>query len=428
MEANESKIPHIVLVGGGFGGLEFIKKLKGKPFQVTVIDKNNYHTFQPLLYQVAAGGLGADAIAYPHRKVIGPYPNVSFRMANVHSVNTISKTLKTDIGEISYDLLVMATGSTTNFFGNKDLQSRCMELKSIPNALDLRSDILQEFEKALVTKDQEKIKGHLNFVIVGGGPTGVEMAGALAEFKSHVLPHDYKELDRSMMSVSLIEASPKLLASMSEQASKAAYDFLSALGVNIQLNTSVKTYDGVNIVLSTGEIIKSETVVWAAGVKGAGIEGFSAEILTPNGRLKVDHFNKVTGLDSVYAIGDIAAMIDEKNPKGHPMVAPVAIQQASNLAKNLLAEKNGSAKKEFVYNDKGSMATVGRHKAVVDIGKIKFQGWFAWFVWMFVHLMSLVGFRNRIIVLVSWMWNYLTYDRALRLIIRPFSFEKKSGD
>ena len=418
--------PHVVVIGGGFGGLELIKKLKNKPFKVTLIDKHNYHTFQPLLYQVASGGLGSDAIAYPFRKVIGPYPNIAFRMGEVTKVDTSNKCVQTNIGTISYDYLVIATGSTTNFFGNEDLANYSMELKSIPGALDLRSELLQEFEKAIITQKEEEQRRILNFIVVGGGPTGVETAGALAEIRNKVLPSDYTEIDPSKMRIHLIEASPRLLATMSEVASAKALKFLRQLGVEVAVDTAVKSYDGHKVVLSTGEEMTTDTVIWAAGVKGATLEGIPETTITKGNRYKVNQYNQLEGFENIFALGDIAYMETAQYPKSHPMVAPVAIQQASLLAQNLDKLTKEQPLASFHYTDKGSMATIGRNKAVVDIGKIRFQGYFAWLVWMFVHLMSLVGFRNRLVVFVNWAWNYVTYDKAIRLIIRPFKSKTSS--
>lgn len=417
---------HIVVVGGGFGGIQFIKKLKNNPaFHITLIDKHNYHTFQPLLYQVASGGLGSDAIAYPYRKIFRRFNNFSFRMAEVQSISAESNTIQTSIGPLQYDILLLGTGSETNFYGMKSLAQWAMELKSIPNALDLRSDILQEFEEAINTVDDNRRAALLNFVIVGGGPTGVETAGSLAEFKRHVLPYDYPEIRENLMQVNLIEASGKLLGAMSEVASEKTKVYLEKLGVNVMLNTSVKDYDGNILTLGDGKQMQTNTVLWSAGVKGNVIGGLREESLLKGSRYLVDEYNLVKGYQNIYAIGDAAAMVAADKPNGHPMLAQVAIQQGENLAHNLKAQKSGKALKPFRYNDLGSMATIGRNKAVVDLPFIKFQGTLAWFVWMFVHLMTLVSFRNRVIVFVNWLWNYFTYERSIRLIIRTFQRDKK---
>ncbi len=422
----DSKPKHIVVVGGGFGGIQFIKQLKNNPhFQITLIDKHNYHTFQPLLYQVASGGLGSDAIAYPYRKIFRKLKNFAFRMAEVQKIEPETNTLQTSIGPVNYDILVIGTGSETNFYGMPNLAKWCMELKSIPQALDLRSDILQEFEQAITSVNGEQRKALLNFVVVGGGPTGIETAGALAEFKNHVLPFDYPELDKNIMQVNLMEAGPRLLPPMSEVASAKSKLYLEQLGVNVMLNTAVKDFDGKTLTLGDGTQIQTHTVLWSAGVKGSLINGIKEESIFKKSRYLVDGTNKISGYENIYAIGDAAAMISEATPNGHPMVAQPAIQQGDNLAKNFKAKLAGKAEKPFKYNDLGSMATVGRNKAVVDLPFIKFQGRLAWFVWMFIHLMTLVSFRNRLIVFVNWMWNYVTYERSIRLIVRPFTHKEK---
>lgn len=415
--------PHLVVIGCGFAGLELIKKLKGKPIKVTVIDKNNYFNFQPLMYQVASGGLGPDAIAYPLRKIISKMPNVVFRMAEVNYVDTDKKLLKTTIGEISYDYVCIATGAKTNFFGNKEFEKYCMQLKSIPDALDLRSDILQEFEKALSESDSGKIERILNFVVVGGGPTGVETAGALAEIKKHVIPADYKELDASKMHVYLIEAAPRVLSTMSEISSQKAEQFLKELGVEVLTNTSVVSYNASNgqLTLSNNKVLETDTVIWSAGVMGKTIDGISAECIARGNRYKVDAYNRLEGFENIFVIGDVAYMTSDKNyPNGHPMVATVAQQQGRLLAKNIIRLIKNEPMQPFQYKNKGSMATIGRHKAVFEIYGIKMQGYIAWLGWMFLHLMLLVGFRNRVVVFINWLWNYVTYQRAIRIITRPY--------
>ncbi len=413
--------PHLIIIGGGFAGIELVKQLKNKPVKVTLLDKNNYHTFQPLLYQVASGGLGPDAIAYPLRKIISKLSNIAFRMAEVLTVDTNKKCVSTNIGEFNFDYLCIATGSQTNFFGNAELEKYSMQLKSITDALDLRSDILQEFEKALSESDTSNITRILNFVVVGGGPTGVETAGALAEMKKNVLPADYTELDASKMNVYLIESASRLLASMSEASSTGAAKFLNELGVQIKLNIAVVSYNGNTITLNNGETIETDTVIWSAGVKGKSIDGISIDALGKGNRYKVNAHNQIEGYKNIFAIGDIALMNgDEKYPNGHPMVAPVAVQQAQLFAKNLTHLISNKPLQSFHYFDKGSMATVGRHKAVFESFGIKMQGYIAWLGWMFLHLMLLVGYRNRLIVFINWMWNYISYQRAIRIITRPF--------
>lgn len=417
------KAPHLIIVGGGFAGLELIKQLKNKFIKVTVLDKNNFFNFQPLMYQVASGGLGPDAIAYPLRKIIAPMPNIAFRMAEVLRVNTDTQEVITNIGDFTYDYLCLATGAQTNFFGNASLEKYSMQLKSIPDALDLRSDILQEFEKALNQVKTEQPERALHFVVVGGGPTGVETAGALAEMKKNVLPADYKELDATKMQVHLIEASPRILAAMSEVSSIKAKQFLEQLGVQVQVNTAVQSYDPTSgdLSLSNGQTIKTDTIIWSAGVKGKTVEGIPATSIVRGNRYQVDAFNQIEGVKNVFAIGDIAYMTTDKAyPNGHPMVATVAQQQGVLLGKNLLKLINKQPLKPYTYLNLGSMATIGRHKAVFEIFGVKMQGYVAWLGWMFLHLMLLVGFRNRIVVLLNWVWNYVSYQRAIRIITRPF--------
>ncbi len=415
--------PHLIIIGGGFAGLELIKKLNNKPIKVTVLDKNNYFNFQPLMYQVASGGLGPDAIAYPLRKIISKMPNIAFRMAEVFEVETASNEVITNIGNFSYDYLCLATGAQTNFFGNAELEKHCMQLKSIPDALDLRSNILQEFEKALSESGSGNLERILNFVVVGGGPTGVETSGALAEIKRNVLPVDYRELDANKMQVHLIEAAPRLLAAMSEISSTKAKLFLEQLEVKVQLNTSVQNYDAAtgNLTLSSGEILKTDTIIWSAGVKGKTIPGIPQELIVRGNRYQVNAFNQVESIPNIFAIGDIAYMTtDAAYPNGHPMVGTVAQQQGALLGKNVLRLLRKEPMKAYTYLNLGSMATIGRHKAVFEIFGVKMQGYIAWLGWMFLHLMLLVGFRNRLVVLMNWMWNYVSYQRAIRIITRPF--------
>jgi NADH dehydrogenase len=421
MNIPQTSFPRVVIVGGGFAGLALAKGLEKKDIQVVLIDKHNYHTFQPLLYQVATGGLEPDSIAFPIRKLFNNLEYYHFRLAEVTNINPDKKEIETTIGNLEYDHLVIATGSKTNFFGNKNIEKHAMEMKSIPQSLNIRSLVLENFEEALLTSDFEERKALMNFVIVGGGPTGVELAGALAEMKKGILPKDYPDLDIRQMQINIIQGSNKLLDAMSDQASKKAEEFLINLGVCVWKNLIVTNYDGQTVTTNSEEKFNSATVIWAAGVQGQLVDGLQTECIVERAnRIKVDAYNKVVGYKDVYAIGDIAAMITEENPRGHGMMAQPALQQGKLLAKNILAEMNGKPLKTFVYNDKGSMATIGRNKAVVDLPNWKFQGIFAWFVWMFVHLFSLIGFRNRAIVFLNWVYNYVRFDRETRLIIRPF--------
>ena len=413
----------LVIIGGGFAGIELTQKLKNADLQVVMLDKHNFHTFQPLLYQVATGGLEPSSIAYPLRKALRNVPNAIFRMAEVLSIYPQENILETNIGRLSYDYLVIATGSKTNFFSfSKEVSAQMMQLKSVNQALDLRSYILQNFEKALLTKDETEKESLLNIAIVGGGPTGVELAGALGEMKNHILPKDYPELDFRKMQVHLFEASGELLSAMSDDSSEKALKYVKQFGVNVWLNTVVTGYEDNVVKLNNGKNIRTQTVIWTAGVMGASIEGLNPESKGPANRIIVDAFNKVKGHENIFALGDIACMVSEELPKGHPMVAPVAIQQANLLGINLKRALKNEEMKPFKYFDKGSMATVGRNKAVVDFpgGKIKMGGFIAWLAWMFVHVMTLIGFRNKLIVMVGWLYNYFNYDHTLRLIIRPF--------
>ncbi|MBL6449947.1 NAD(P)/FAD-dependent oxidoreductase [Fulvivirga sp. 29W222] len=415
----ESKNPRLIIIGGGFAGIKLVKKLARAPLQIVLFDRNNYHTFQPLLYQVATAGLEPDSIADPLRKQLEPVKNFYFRMAEVYSVDPENQSIKTEIGELSYDYLVIATGSKTNYFGNESIMANAFPLKQIPQALDLRSHILQNFEAATITDDPQKLEAMMNIAIVGGGPTGVEVAGALGELKKNILPSDYPELNFDQMNITLLEGTSRLLGAMSEFSSKRALKYLKKFDVHVKLNTLVTSYDGTLAQLSNGEKIKTETLIWAAGVQGNFPDGINEESID-RGRLIVDEFSRVNGYDNIYAIGDIALMKSDDYPHGHPMLAPVAIQQGDHLAENFKRIFKGKQLKPFAYRDKGSMATVGRNKAVVDMGKLRFGGLFAWMVWMFVHLISIIGFRNRLIVFSNWVWNYFTYDKGTRLIIRRF--------
>ena len=427
----EERVKKIVIVGGGFGGIELAKKLKNKNVEVVILDKHNYHTFQPLLYQVATGGLEADSIAFPIRKIFKGQQNFKFRMTTVEKVVPEQNKLETSIGDISYDYLVIATGSTSNYFGQTEIENHAMPMKSIPEALNLRSLILQNLEAALIAKNPAHEAELLNFVVVGGGPTGVETAGAIGELKGHVLKSDYPELDIDKVNIYLIEGSPELLGAMSPQAQKKAKEFLEELGVTVFTEARVQGYDGQTLSLVDGRTIGSAAVIWSAGVKGVVLDGLNTEVVVRGNRLKVNEINLVDGYQNIFAIGDVAAMITEKQPNGYPGVAPVAIQQGKLLARNILKIIGNQPTETFKYNDKGAMATVGRNRAVVDINKIRFQGVFAWFTWMFVHLMTLVGFRNKMVVFVNWVWSYFSYDRGTRLIIRkykPYKDFKKTHD
>ncbi|RZK84170.1 MAG: NAD(P)/FAD-dependent oxidoreductase, partial [Pedobacter sp.] len=359
-------------------------------------DKHNYHTFQPLLYQVATGGLEADSIAFPIRKIFKGQKNLKFRITEVKKVIPEVNRLETTIGDIDYDYLVIATGSTSNYFGQTEISQNAMPMKSIPEALNLRSLILQNLEAAIIANDPEREDQLLNFVVVGGGPTGVETAGAIGELKKHVLKNDYPELDLDKVNIYLIEGSPELLGAMSVPAQEKSKQFLEELGVTVYTEARVQGYDGQTLSLVDGRKIASATVIWSAGVKGVVLDGLNTEVVVRGNRLKVNEINLVDSYQNIFAIGDVAAMITEETPNGHPGVAPAAIQQGKLLATNIINLIENKATTPFKYFDKGAMATVGRNRAVVDINKIRFQGIFAWFTWMFVHLMTLVGFRNKL--------------------------------
>lgn len=421
--------PRVVVIGGGFAGIQLVKHLRMKDVQVVMLDRHNYHTFQPLLYQVATAGLEPDSIAGPLRKIFEDEQNFFFRMATVDHIDPDRQIVHTTIGEIAYDYLVVAVGTQTNYFGNKSIQKLAFPLKQVPQALNLRSHILQNFEKAVTSNSEEEIDRLTNFVIVGGGPTGVELAGALGELKKYVLPRDYPELDFKVMKVYLVEGLERLLPTMSEKSGhRAEKDLTERFDTTVKLNTMVEDYDGYEVTLNNGETIISETLVWAAGVQGAILPGLD-KATVEKGRYEVNEFNLVNGYDNIYAIGDIAAMYTEDYPKGHPQVAPVAMQQGEQLGKNLSRMLREKELKPFSYLNKGYMATIGRNRAVADLpGNIKFGGFFAWLSWMFVHLLFLVSFRQKIITLGNWIWNYFTFDRGTRLIIRPFNYRRTVDD
>ncbi|MBP0905566.1 NAD(P)/FAD-dependent oxidoreductase [Mariniflexile gromovii] len=427
MNIPRTSFPRIVIIGGGFAGVALAKKLSKQEVQVVLLDKNNYHTFQPLLYQVSTGGLEPDSIAYPIRKILKDFPNFHFRLANVEEINTVENKVLTDIGELKFDYLVIASGAETNYFGNSEIEKHSMAMKTIPESLNLRSLILENFEEALLTSDLNERNSLMNFVIVGGGPTGVELAGALAEIKKGILPKDYPDLDTRLAQIHIIQSSDCILKGMSDKASEKAEDFLEKLGVNVWKNVRVTNYDGKTVTTNTDLTFETATLVWAAGVKGAAIKGMDAgEFVTKGERLLVNEFNQVKGFNHVFAIGDIACMATEEFPNGLPMMAQPAIQQGKQLGENMVRLIEEKPMQPFIYKDKGAMATIGRNKAVVDLPKFKFQGVFAWYVWMFVHLFFLIGFRNRMVVFINWVYNYIRFDREARLIIRPFKKKLKS--
>ncbi|PKQ44110.1 NAD(P)/FAD-dependent oxidoreductase [Confluentibacter flavum] len=426
MNIPRTSYPRIVIIGGGFAGISLAKKLSKQEVQVVLLDKHNYHTFQPLLYQVSTGGLEPDSIAYPIRKILKDFPNFHFRLAHVNEIDTVSSKVITDIGELKFDYLVIASGSKTNYFGNEQIKANSMAMKTIPQSLNLRSLILENFEEALLTSDLNERNCLMNFVIVGGGPTGVELAGALAEIKKGILPKDYPDLDTRLAQINIIQSSDCILKGMSDQASQKAEDFLEKLGVNVWKNVRVTNYDGKTVTTNTDLTFETATLIWAAGVMGATIKGLDgAELITRGNRILVNEFNQVKGFDNIFAAGDIACLVNEEFPNGLPMMAHPAIQQGEQLGDNMLRLIEQKPMKPFEYKDKGAMATIGRNKAVVDLKRFKFQGVFAWYVWMFVHLFFLIGFRNRMVVFINWVYNYIRFDREARLIIRPFKKKLK---
>ncbi|MFV8226065.1 NAD(P)/FAD-dependent oxidoreductase [Christiangramia aquimixticola] len=427
MNIPRTNLPRVVIIGGGFAGLSLARKLLKEDIQMVLLDRHNYHTFQPLLYQVSTSGLEPDSIAYPLRKITRESKKCFFRLAEVQSISAQENTVHTNIGDLVYDYLVIATGSKTNFFGNDSIEEHGMWMKTVPQALNIRSLILENLEQATITNDPERRKALMNFVLAGAGPTGVELSGAIAELKNHIVPKDYPDLDPNEMNIHLLEGMDRVLPPMSEHASRKAHKMLEDLGVKIHLNTMVQNYDGHMVETNTDLRIKTETFIWSAGVTGAPVEGLNASAMVEKAnRYKVNGFNQVEGYENIFAIGDIALMQTEDFPKGHPMVAQPAIQQGKHLAGNLKRLIRGQKLKAFDYFDKGAMATVGRNKAVVDLHKWKFSGFFAWFVWMFVHLWFLVGFRNRTVTFFNWIYNYVNYDKAARLIIRPFKGHEES--
>ncbi len=421
MNIPKTDLPRVVIIGGGFAGMSLARKILKEDMQMVLLDRHNYHTFQPLLYQVSTSGLEPDSIAYPLRKITRSSKKCFFRLAEVTSISAEKNTVHTNIGDLIYDYLVIATGSKTNFFGNDSIEEHGMWMKTVPQALNIRSLILENLEQATITEDPEKRKALLNFVLAGAGPTGVELSGAIAELRNHIVPKDYPDLNPNEMNIHLLEGLDRVLPPMSEHASRKAHEMLEELGVKIHLNTMVKNYDGHLVETNTDLAIKTETFIWSAGVTGAPVQGLNASaIVEKANRYEVNAFNQVNGYENIFAIGDIALMMTEEFPKGHPMVAQPAIQQGKHLAKNIKRLIRGEKLEPFEYFDKGTMATVGRNRAVVDLHKWKFSGFFAWFVWMFVHLWFLVGFRNRTVTFFNWIYNYINYDKAARLIIRPF--------
>lgn len=418
IQRNQKK--RVVIVGGGLGGLRLAEDLYGSGMQVVLIDKNNFHQFPPLIYQIASAGIDPSSISFPFRQIFRKRKDFYFRMAEARMVDTEKKILQTSIGKIDYDYLVLAAGATTNFFGNKNIEEWAIPMKTVPEAMGLRNALLSNFERALTCATEEERQELLNVVIVGGGATGVEIAGALAEMRRYVIPYDYPDMDSSLMHIYLIEAGDRLLAGLSQESSQKAYEFLKSMGVDIQFGKMVTDYRDHKVVMKDGTEIPTRTFLWVSGIRANAMPGIDESHLGRGFRFKVDEYNRIPGVEDVFAIGDQCLQTsDATYPNGHPQVAQVAIQQAKNLAKNLKLINQGADSSEltaFRYKNLGSMATIGRNKAVVEIGKFRSQGFFAWVLWLVVHLRSILGVKNKVMVLLNWLWKYVSYNDSIRMI------------
>lgn len=418
IQRNQKK--RVVIVGGGLGGLRLAEDLYGSGMQVVLIDKNNFHQFPPLIYQIASAGIDPSSISFPFRQIFRKRKDFYFRMAEARMVDTEKKILQTSIGKIDYDYLVLAAGATTNFFGNKNIEEWAIPMKTVPEAMGLRNALLSNFERALTCATEEERQELLNVVIVGGGATGVEIAGALAEMRRYVIPYDYPDMDSSLMHIYLIEAGDRLLAGLSQESSQKAYEFLKSMGVDIQFGKMVTDYRDHKVVMKDGTEIPTRTFLWVSGIRANAMPGIDESHMGRGFRFKVDEYNRIPGLNDVFAIGDQCLQTsDASYPNGHPQVAQVAIQQAKNLAKNLKLINQGADSSEltaFHYKNLGSMATIGRNKAVVEIGKFRSQGFFAWVLWLVVHLRSILGVKNKMMVLLNWLWKYVSYNDSIRMI------------
>lgn len=418
IQRNQKK--RVVIVGGGLGGLRLAEDLYGSGMQVVLIDKNNFHQFPPLIYQIASAGIDPSSISFPFRQIFRKRKDFYFRMAEARMVDTEKKILQTSIGKIDYDYLVLAAGATTNFFGNKNIEEWAIPMKTVPEAMGLRNALLSNLERALTCATEEERQELLNVVIVGGGATGVEIAGALAEMRRYVIPYDYPDMDSSLMHIYLIEAGDRLLAGLSQESSQKAYEFLKSMGVDIQFGKMVTDYRDHKVIMKDGTEIPTRTFLWVSGIRANAMPGIDESHMGRGFRFKVDEFNRIQGVEDVFVIGDQCLQTsDAAYPNGHPQVAQVAIQQAKNLAKNLKLIVKGADSSEltaFRYKNLGSMATIGRNKAVVEIGKFRSQGFFAWVLWLVVHLRSILGVKNKVMVLLNWLWKYVSYNDYIRMI------------
>lgn len=417
MDSTDKK--HIVIIGGGFAGINAIKCLDKDKFNITLVDRNNFHSFPPLFYQIASSGLDSGSISFPFRREIRKMKNVSFHMGEVKSINTEKQTIHTQFETIPYDYLMIAAGTTNNFFGIKGLKESVYTLKSASEAIRLKSEILDRLERASICKDEKKRRELLSFVVIGAGPTGVEVAGALGEMKKYILHREYPEIRKDDIQIVIVEGTDRILRVMSEDASRKAYEYLGHLLVDVKLQKTMTSYENNIVKFADGEEIYCETLIWTAGITGETIAGLEKAEIGPGNRFMVDQFNRVKGYDNIFAVGDIAYLANDLYPRGYPQLAQVAIQQAKNLSENL---NLGEFKNPFKYKDMGSMATVGRNRAVADLKFMYLYGRPAWLSWMFVHLISILGMRNKLSVLINWIWAYFTYSTSLRLLIRPTKY------
>lgn len=407
----------VVIIGGGFAGMTLAKKLDKSKFDVKVVDRNNFHSFPPLFYQIASSGLDASNLSFPFRREFKKMRGVTYHMGHVKGIDTDAKTITTSYETLPYDLLVMAAGTTNNFFGMPDMDKKVFCIKTVAEASRCRDEILDRLERGAICADPNRRRELLSFLVVGGGPTGVEIAGALGEMKKDILKREYPELSQDDVKITLVEGAPRLLGTMSQKAGEKAAAYLKDLMVDVELNTMMKSYDDKIVTFADGRQEYIETLIWTAGVRGETMPGLDAKYVGRGGRIPVDDYNRVKGLgDDVFALGDLALMQTEKWPNGHPQVAQPAIQQAANLARNL---NEGAFSHKFEYWDKGSMATIGKNRAVADLGNLKLSGRIAWWIWMLIHLVSILGMRNKLNVMLNWVWNYFSYSTSLRLLLRP---------